>query len=90
MSEAYSGMNSRDRLALALQSSFIDETVNSDELMRPKLLSNDYEEKNKVLTMINSELHRCDTFLFSVAFVTKGGITVLKNAFRYLESHDVD
>ena len=89
MSEAYSGMNSRDRLALALQSSFIDETVNSDELMRPKLLSNDYEEKNKVLTMINSELHRCDTFLFSVAFVTKGGITVLKNAFRYLESHGI-
>ena len=89
MSEAYSGMNSRDRLALALQSSFIDETVNSDEVMRPKLLSNDYEEKNKVLTMLSSELYRCDTFLFSVAFVTKGGITVLKNAFRYLERHGI-
>ena len=56
MSDAYSGMNSRDRLALALHSSF--------------LLPNDYEEKNKALTMLKSELYRRDTSLFSVAFVT--------------------
>ncbi len=89
MEQSYNYGNSRDQLALALQSSFIDELITSDEAMRPKLLSNNYEENTKVLIMLEKELLRCDTFMFSVAFVTKGGITVLKNALRQLAAKGV-
>lgn len=79
----------KQKLVQALQSSFIDDQIRSEEAIRPKLLSNDEELNNKVLTMLHSELLKCDEFMFSVAFITKGGITALKNSFRQLTSKGV-
>lgn len=79
----------RTQLALALKAGFIDESIGSDDKIRPKLLSNNFELKNKVLSMLESELMSCETFMFSVAFVTKGGITVLLNALKQLEEKGV-
>ena len=48
----------------------------SDDL--PRLVYNDTDRNLRVLTAITTELKRCDEFLFSVAFVTGGGLSCLK------------
>lgn len=77
----------KNQLAEAYVSSFIDENSSSDEMLQAKLLSNEFEKHNKVLTVIQRELSKCDTFMFSVAFVTKGGLTTLLNSFDELKSN---
>ncbi len=42
------------------------------------LIINDTDRNVKVLTTIQRELRRCDSFDFSVAFITRGGIATLK------------
>lgn len=81
--------NYRSQLAHALEASFIDENTDSDELMQAKLLTNDYEKRNKVLATLLRELYICDSFMFSVAFITKGGITMLLNAFESLKANGI-
>lgn len=44
----------------------------------PRLVYNDTDRNLRVLTTITSELRRCDEFLFSVAFVTGGGLSCLR------------
>ncbi|MCQ2737845.1 MAG: DEAD/DEAH box helicase [archaeon] len=53
----------------------------------PKLLMNN--ESVKVLNSIKEELHNCDEFFISVAFITKGGITPLLDDFIALEEKGI-
>lgn len=62
----------------------VDASYLSEEALRPKLLYNDVQQGNTVLAGIEQELQHCDTFWFSVAFVTRSGMIVLKNLFREL------
>lgn len=67
-------------LEQCLREGFIDYTVEADQRYVPKILTNNKEKKRKVLDTILSQLYVCDSFLFSVAFLTKSGIACLKDA----------
>ena len=67
-------------LEQCLREGFIDYTIEADQRYVPKILTNNQEKKRKVLDTILSQLYVCDSFLFSVAFLTKSGIACLKDA----------
>ena len=52
----------------SLQFGFVNERIFSDKTYAPKLLINNPDEKRFVITDIDEELRKCDTFYFSVAF----------------------
>lgn len=55
----------------------------------PEFISNDSKKGRKVLTTIEDELQKCDEFIMSVAFITKGGITPLLQTFKDLENRGI-
>lgn len=69
----------------AAKTSFVNRFLESKESLRPKLLYNDINNGNTVLASIESELLDCKYFWFSVAFITKSGLIVLKEALKTLE-----
>lgn len=73
-------MDQRQQLIENIQHSlykgFIDKNQNGSSQFSPKLLTNKYPET--VLTTLLQELKICETFMFSVAFVTEGGLATLK------------
>ncbi len=64
---------------------FIDSTNKSSAAYKPEFISNDHTSGVKVLTSIEEELRRCDSFTFSVAFITLGGIEPLLPALQEME-----
>lgn len=76
-----------NELLKALNTSLINGTLESDLGLQHKLLVN--RPKHKVLTAIINELKECDEFLISVAFITKSGVSQLKNTFRLLEQKGI-
>lgn len=77
--------NVKERVIDAATTSFIDYQYPSEENLRPKLLYNDTRRGNTVLANLENELVNCQGFWFSVAFITKSGLIVLKDALRELE-----
>ncbi len=69
-------------LERSLLTSFIDANVSdSDPHLRADLLCNSVGEKGeyiKVLPELLDELKDCDSFDMSVAFITQGGLSLLK------------
>jgi len=55
---------------------FIDSSHKSSDAYKPTFVTNEFG--TKVLTTIEDELKKCDSFIFSVAFITLGGIESLK------------
>lgn len=90
---AFQSMNPDDSLADILSESaitaIVDKDKESNESYRPKLIYNDFEKKIKVSTSIVSELDKCESFDFSVAFITMGGITGLFQKFEELKERQV-
>lgn len=78
-----------NQIYLALKSGFVNSGIKSSEDMRPRLLTNDFSKKNKVLSFLAKELESCDTFMFSVAFITDSGFTVLLKSFKDLKNKGV-
>lgn len=81
-------MNSAE-LALYLEAGFIDYDVKTDERFLPKILTNNQEQKIKVLENLLYELENCDEFFFSVAFVTNSGIACLIDTLKELENKHI-
>ena len=65
------------QLLSSLKTGFIDRTILSDKEFQPELLVNDRSTGRKILSVIIRELLNCEAFWFSVAFVTKGGVSTL-------------
>ena len=63
--------------------------ISSNLAYRPQFISNDYHEGKKVLSTIEDELHACDSFKISVAFITMSGIAPLLQTFYELEKADI-
>ena len=82
-------MSISSALKNGIEYGFLDSTVDADERYRPALLVNDAEKKEKVITSIVSELEKCDKFLFSVAFITEGGVISLISTLKELESKNI-
>ena len=60
----------------SLHKGFIDQTKPVSAQFKPKLLTNKSHEN--VLSTLLQELKTCQTFTFSVAFITDGGLATLK------------
>ena len=71
------------------ETAFIDKETTSNLAYKPNLISNNYKEGKKVLTSIEDELLRCDSFYFSVAFITMGGLTPLLQTLKELEAKGI-
>lgn len=82
-------MSIHEELAKSLHSGFIDTSIVSSEVYRPKLLVNDPSKGEKVLTNLISELKGCETFYFSVAFITQSGIAALLNTLHELNQRNI-
>ncbi|WP_026909113.1 DUF3427 domain-containing protein [Paucisalibacillus globulus] len=66
-------------LKSALHKGFIDRKISNYGRYSPKLLINNQKNNENVLTSILEELDSCNTFLFSVAFITESGLATLKS-----------
>ena len=75
-------MNTNNDLINSLTTSYLDKNNISAEGYHTKLLVNDHSRGVKVLRTIQHELDNCEEFLFSVAFITEGGLTVLANQLK--------
>ncbi len=72
-----------------LNTAFLDSTFNSNLAYRPQFIYNDNKSGQKVFSAIEEELLKCDSFVISVAFITRGGITPLLQTLQELERRGV-
>lgn len=73
----------KEQLESALHKGFIDQYKPVSTQFKPKLLTNRRNEN--VLSTLLQELRTCQTFIFSVAFITEGGLATLKTMLYDLE-----
>ncbi|MCQ6268182.1 DEAD/DEAH box helicase [Fictibacillus sp. WQ 8-8] len=76
-------------LEASLQMGFIDQTYNKFGSYKPKLLVNNTGNNENVLTTLLEELDHCESFVFSVAFITESGLATLKSHFLDLKRRGV-
>lgn len=81
--------NKISELKKGLYRAFIDNTYICDDSYLPSFLRNNRDNNQKVLTSIEDELTNCDEFIFSVAFITKSGLTPLLEILKELEHKGV-
>ena len=79
-------MNSEDILNGA-KTAFISQDTNSSRDFRPKLLYND--KSTRVVNAILDELHVCDEFVMSSAFITMNGLMYFLEEFKTLEKNNI-
>ncbi|OME04672.1 NgoFVII family restriction endonuclease [Paenibacillus odorifer] len=70
---------STEHLKSTLNWAFIDHQQDSLDHYKPRLLVNNKETSDFVLTPLLEELDRCQSFIFSVAFITESGLATLKS-----------
>ncbi|KIL79387.1 DNA/RNA helicase of DEAD/DEAH box family [Bacillus badius] len=66
-------------LEASLHKGFINQNIRQIGNYKPKLLINNTQKNETVLTSIIEELHQSQTFIFSVAFITESGLATLKS-----------
>ncbi len=76
-----------DEILNGARTAFINEKLDSSLDFRPKLLCNN--GATKVSNSIVDELHDCDEFFISSAFITEGGLTYFLEEFKLLESKNI-
>lgn len=75
--------------AESLKASFIGTGKPADERYSPRILVNDKEAATDVLSVLKGELSDCESFDFSVAFVTSSGIQALVEMLNMLKRRNV-
>ena len=80
---------SDEPLLSGLEFGFINRDKSAEERYIPQFLVNDPSKNEKVITTIKHELSNCDEFMFSVAFVTYGGVNILLNELKSLQERGV-
>ena len=78
-----------DFLKSGLERGFIDYTTPATEDHIPRFITNNPSRGEKVITSIREEMRACDSFMFSVAFVTYDGVNALLNEFRQLSNNNI-
>ena len=79
----------RDEIYRGLNTAYLDSSVASNPAYRPQFISNNYHEGKKVLSSIEDELHLCDSFKISVAFITMSGVAPLLQTLHELEEKGI-
>lgn len=80
-------MSISDSIMNGARTAYLDSSIFSLEYLRPRLILNN--RGMKVLNYLKDELHHCDEFCFSVAFITMSGITPLLQDLVELEHRGV-
>ena len=78
-----------DEIKSGAITAFIDLNNKSNLAYKPVLLANDQKAGTKVLTSIEKELKSCKSFIFSVAFITMGGIEPLLQVLKEIEEKGI-
>ncbi|WP_400226685.1 DUF3427 domain-containing protein [Methanomethylophilus alvi] len=78
-----------ESLMLGLERGFLDYTVPANADRIPQFISNDPSRGEKVITTMREEMRNCDSFMFSVAFITYDGVNALLEEFKYLRDHGI-
>lgn len=81
--------NMANDILKANETGLINNLIDSNLALRPKLIVNDYHKGSKVLSDIVAELMKCTEFMISVAFITSSGVTPLLETLKYLERKGV-
>lgn len=81
--------NSIQHLKSTLSWAFIDHQQDSLDQYKPRLLINNKETSDFVLTPLLEELDRCQSFIFSVAFITESGLATLKSHLADLKARGI-
>jgi superfamily II DNA or RNA helicase len=79
----------KKQLRAGFETAYIDGSLAADVTYKPGFVSNNPREGRKVISSIEDELLRCDSFEISVAFITESGITPLLQTLRELEKRGV-
>ncbi|WP_249028981.1 DUF3427 domain-containing protein [Tannockella kyphosi] len=72
-----------------LEIAFIDAASKKTSSYKPEFVSNNYKERKRVLTTLETEFNRCEEFIISVAFVTQSGLVQLLETLRVLEQKGI-
>ena len=88
MNGDYMGEFIRD-LETSLYKGFIDHRHNNNGNFKPQLLVNHAKGNETVLTPLLDELENCNSFIFSVAFITESGLATLKSHFHDLKQKGI-
>lgn len=72
-----------------IETAYINGTLASNFEYKPGFVSNNPKEGKKVISSIEGELLKCDSFQISVAFITMGGITPLLQTLKELENKGI-
>ena len=76
-------------LRKSLDTAFVNRMTDSNLALKPKFISNNHLDGQKMLSVLDDELLNCDEFSISVAFITMGGITPLLQTFKELERRGI-
>ena len=71
------------------ETAYVNGSLASNLEYKPSFVSNNPEEGKKVISSIEEELLRCETFQISVAFITMSGITPLLQTLKELEKRGI-
>lgn len=78
-----------EELRDGFETAYIDSTYSSNLAYKPQFVYNDYKEGKKVFSAIEAELESCDEFIFSVAFVNRGGIAPFLQVFKDMKNRGI-
>ncbi len=81
--------NLAEKIIDSARTSLINSSYESEEALRPRLLYNNQNKGNTILANIEDELKKCDSFWFSVAFITSSGLILIKDLLKELEIRGV-
>lgn len=76
-------------LRTGFETAYVNGAVASNLEYKPSFVSNNPNEGKKVISSIEEELLRCESFQISVAFITMGGITPLLQTLKTLEERQI-
>lgn len=76
----------RNIINKSIETSVFDSEIESDINYQHSLISNDEE---KIITVLRKYLDNCDEFIFSVAFITLGGLTLFLEELKSLEEKNI-
>lgn len=79
----------KNQLRLGLETAFIEAESESDINFQPQFIFNNPKENLKVIETLKHELNTCDSFKFSVAFITKGGLAGLAGILQELDKKNI-
>ena len=72
-----------------MEKGLLNSRIEADPELVPSLAFNDAQQGQKVFCTLEKELRRCDSFWFSVAFITQSGLQMIKPVLKELEKRDV-